>query len=59
MELHIGSIIFILWMRLMKRLVTLLLGMKKVCVIDTMNGYNDLHKAVREITDKPIIILEV
>lgn len=37
----------------------IVVGDEKVCVIDTMNGYNDLHKAVREITDKPIIILEV
>ena len=32
-------------------------GKEKVCVIDTMNGYNDLHKAVREITDKPIVVV--
>lgn len=32
----------------------IVVGDERVCVIDTMNGYNDLHKVVREITDKPI-----
>lgn len=32
-------------------------GEKKVCVIDTMNGFNNLHEAVRKITDKPIIVV--
>ena len=35
----------------------IVVGDKKVCVIDTMNGYNDLHKVVRGITDKPIIVI--
>ncbi|MCR5622104.1 MAG: MBL fold metallo-hydrolase [Treponema sp.] len=35
----------------------IVVGEEKVCVIDTMNGYNDLHKAVREITDKPIVVV--
>lgn len=35
----------------------IVVGEKKVCVIDTMNGYNDLHKAVRKITDKEIIVV--
>lgn len=35
----------------------IVVGDEKVCVIDTMNGYNDLHKVVREITDKPIIVV--
>ncbi|RKM55359.1 GNAT family N-acetyltransferase [Butyrivibrio sp. CB08] len=35
----------------------IVVGEEKVCVIDTMNGYNDLHKVVREITDKPIIVV--
>ncbi|WP_026511728.1 MULTISPECIES: hypothetical protein [unclassified Butyrivibrio] len=29
----------------------IVVGNEKVCVIDTMNGYNDLHKVVRDITD--------
>ena len=32
----------------------IVVGDERVCVIDTMNGYNDLHKVVRKITDKPI-----
>lgn len=32
-------------------------GDDKVCVIDTMNGYNDLYKVVRKITDKPVIVV--
>ena len=35
----------------------LVVGAEKACVIDTMNGYNDLHRAVREITDKPILVV--
>lgn len=35
----------------------LVIGEEKACVIDTMNGYNDLHKAVRKITDKPIVVV--
>ena len=33
----------------------LVVGEEKACVIDTMNGYNDLHRAVRKITDKPLV----
>ncbi len=35
----------------------IVVGEEKVCVIDTMNGYNDLHEVVRNITDKPIIVV--
>ena len=35
----------------------LVIGEEKACVIDTMNGYNDLHKAVSGITDKPITVV--
>lgn len=35
----------------------LVIGEEKACVIDTMNGYNDLYKAVREITDKPLVVV--
>ena len=35
----------------------IVVGNEKACVIDTMNGYNDLHKVVRSITDKPIIVV--
>ncbi len=35
----------------------IVVGDEKVCVIDTMNGYNDLKKVVRSITDKPIIVV--
>ena len=35
----------------------IVVGDEKACVIDTMNGYNDLHKVVRSITDKPIIVV--
>ena len=35
----------------------LVVGNEKACVIDTMNGYNDLNKAVREITDKPVTVI--
>lgn len=35
----------------------IVVGKEKVCVIDTMNGYNDLSKVVKTITDKPIIVV--
>ena len=35
----------------------LLIGEEKACLIDTMMGYNDLYKAVRSITDKPLIVI--
>ena len=35
----------------------LVIGKDKACVIDTMNGYNDLYKAVREITGKPVMVV--
>ncbi|HAF25949.1 MAG TPA: MBL fold metallo-hydrolase [Lachnospiraceae bacterium] len=35
----------------------LVIGKDKACVIDTMNGYNDIRAAVRKITDKPIILI--
>lgn len=35
----------------------LVIGEERACVIDTMNGYNDLHQAVRRITDKPLIVV--
>lgn len=35
----------------------IVVGTEKVCVIDTMNGYNDVKKVVREITDKPIVVV--
>lgn len=35
----------------------LVVGEKRACVIDTMNGYNDLYRAVREITDKPLTVV--
>ena len=35
----------------------LVVGEEKACVIDTMNGYNDLYAAVRKITDKPLIVV--
>ena len=35
----------------------LVVGEEKACMIDTMNGYNDLHAAVRKITDKPLIVV--
>lgn len=35
----------------------LVIGEEKACVIDTMNGYNDLQKAVRELTDKPVTVI--
>lgn len=35
----------------------LVVGEDRACVIDTMNGYNDLHKAVRKLTDKPLTVV--
>lgn len=35
----------------------LVVGKEKACVIDTMNGYNDLNAAVRKITDKPVTVV--
>ena len=35
----------------------IVVGSEKVAVIDTMNGLNDLHAAVRKITDKPIVVI--
>ena len=35
----------------------LVIGEEKACVIDTMNGYNDLYKAVRSVTDKPVFVV--
>ena len=35
----------------------LVVGEEKACVIDTMNGYNNLYDAVRRITDKPVIVV--
>ncbi len=32
-------------------------GEKRACVIDTMNGYCDLSRAVRELTDKPVTVV--
>lgn len=35
----------------------LVAGNERACVIDTMNGYNDLYQAVRELTDKPLTVV--
>ena len=35
----------------------LVVGEQRACVIDTMNGYNDLHAAVRKLTDKPLTVI--
>ena len=35
----------------------LVVGRDRACVIDTMNGYNDLHAAVRKLTDKPLTVV--
>lgn len=35
----------------------ILIGEERVAVIDTMMGYNDLQNAVRELTDKPITVI--
>ena len=35
----------------------LVVGKDRACVIDTMNGYNDLYQAVRKLTDKPLTVV--
>ncbi|MBR3335179.1 MAG: MBL fold metallo-hydrolase [Clostridia bacterium] len=35
----------------------LVVGEEKACMIDTMNGYNDLKQAIRKITDKPLVVV--
>ena len=35
----------------------LVVGDEKACVIDTMNGWNDICAAVRKLTDKPLILV--
>lgn len=35
----------------------LVVGRDRACVIDTMNGYTDLHEAVRRLTDKPVTVV--
>ncbi len=35
----------------------IVIGDDKAAIIDTMNGYNDLYKVVRSITDKPVIVI--
>ena len=35
----------------------LVIGKERACVIDTMNGCSDLYRAVREITDKPVTVV--
>ncbi|MBQ9009791.1 MAG: MBL fold metallo-hydrolase [Clostridia bacterium] len=35
----------------------LVVGQDRACVIDTMNGYTDLGRAVRELTDKPLRVV--
>ena len=35
----------------------LVVGSDRACVIDTMNGYNNLYEAVRKLTDKPLIVV--
>lgn len=35
----------------------LVVGRERACVIDTMNGYNDLYQAVRKMTDKPLTVV--
>ena len=35
----------------------LVVGEDRACVIDTMNGYNNLYEAVRKITDKPVTVV--
>ena len=35
----------------------LVVGKERACVIDTMNGYNDLNAAVRKLTDKPLTVV--
>ena len=35
----------------------LVIGNDRACVIDTMNGYNNLYHSVRKLTDKPLIVV--
>ena len=35
----------------------LVVGKEKACMIDTMNGYNNLQEAVRRLTDKPVTVV--
>jgi len=35
----------------------LVVGNDRACVIDTMNGYNDLRQAVRKLTGKPLTVV--
>ena len=35
----------------------LVVGNERACVIDTMNGYHDLYQAVRQLTDKPVTVV--
>ena len=35
----------------------LVVGRDRACVIDTMNGYNDLNRAVRAVTAKPLTVV--
>ena len=35
----------------------LVAGEERACLIDTMNGYNDLAEAVRGLTDKPVFVV--
>ena len=35
----------------------LVVGEKRACMIDTMNGYNDLAREVRKLTDKPVTVV--
>ncbi len=35
----------------------LVVGQKKACLIDTMNGWNNLAKAIAGITDKPVTVI--
>ncbi len=35
----------------------LVIGEEKACVVDTMNGYCDLGQAVRDLTDKPVTVI--
>ena len=35
----------------------LVIGEKKACMIDTMNGYNNLNETARKLTDKPVVVV--
>ena len=35
----------------------LVVGEDRACMIDTMNGYNDLNREIRKITDKPVTVV--